>query len=149
MENNNTNNEELSEESKEWIETNRKRVEKQLKWKEETKYNFNENIDIINNTIHKVLSENLDSWHETHRNDNIYDILKLKEIVEGIEYDLFLSEDNKLDTKVCRTEDGLSGEYIYGVKITYELIMDEDFSNIYKWNFDTHDIIRSNKIRNL
>lgn len=138
---------ELSEEAEEWIKKQEERTKLINEWKEETEYEYKKNMDIINDTLHVKLKDNIDEWYEEFKGDDIIDKEALKRTVEAIEYDFMMSENVELETKVVYAQQSLSGNgESYCVVVDYKFIMDENMSMHKKWKFDILDIIRDNKL---
>lgn len=137
---------ELSEEAEEWIKKQDERTKVINDWKDETNYEYQKNIDIINDTIHDELKASLTDWYEEYRGDDIIDKEALKGKLEAIEFDFLMKECVELETKVVFTERAISGDKAQCIWIDYKFRMDENMVMHKRWNFDLLDIIRDSKM---
>jgi hypothetical protein len=136
----------LSDEAEEWIKKQDERTAKINEWKEETKYEYQKNMDIINDTIDSALRNSTDEWYEEFQGDDLIDKDKLVEIIENLEYDFMMEDCVELKTIVKYSTQALSGNREYCVWIDYKFRMDENMAMHKQWKFDVTDIIRDNKM---
>lgn len=137
---------ELSAEAEEWIAKQAERTEKINAWKEETKYEYNKNIDIINDTIHEHLKASVDDWYEDFKGEDIIDKDALKRAMDTIEYEFMMPDSVELKTEVVKATQQLSGNSEYCVYVDYKFRMDEQMAMHKRWKFDITDIVRDNKL---
>ena len=137
---------ELSEEAEAWIKKQDERTKLINEWKDETEYEYQKNMDIINDTIHEELKASIDDWYEEYRGADIIDKDALKRKLEAIEFDFLMKECVELETKVVFTERAISGDKAHCVWIDYKFRMDENMAMHKRWNFDLLDIIRDSKM---
>jgi len=137
---------ELSQEAKDWLQKETDRNNKIEEWKSLNKYSYNKNIDIINDTLHNCLKENIKLWYDEHQGFGIIDKDKIIEIVSNITYDLMNSDVVELKTEVQYLPQALSGNKEYCVAIYYKFRMDEEYALTKSWIFGLSDIIRGSKM---
>jgi len=136
---------EISKESEEWLKERKERRVKQEDWSKETEYEYIKNIDIINDTIHDVLTKSSDKWYDNFKGDIIIDKNELQKSVDSLKFDLLMEEVVELKILLKYSSQIISNEKCFCVWIRYYFKMDDEFKRQQTWKFDISDIIRAKK----